>query len=191
METLTVLMQFVTTGLQVLMTGIVGVGAVYLRGQMKKAENLRRQQFDKLIAEMERKDRFRLAAIDKRLAAHQRAYALHEEMVAAGIFGDKVSEMNSHISEFWKESSLYLCESARSEFRWAWNFFSNQAIVLARLKEMRDDKKYEAQKEKHLKDWERFMGVPSVIEKALNLESLGNEPAFGEAKERILKELDI
>lgn len=47
-----------------------------LRGQIKKGIAASRMEFERLLASIEHQDRFKLAGLEKKLEAHQEAYAL-------------------------------------------------------------------------------------------------------------------
>jgi len=65
----------------------------------------------------ERKHDLSLAALDKRLAAHQEAYALWWELMGSASKKEKVGEIVMKCQEWWVNNCLYLAPDVREAFR--------------------------------------------------------------------------
>ena len=105
------------------------------------------------ISEKERKDKFRLAALDKRLEVHQEAYTLWSNLTKAVSKPEEREKIAHECEEFWKKNCLYLEDKAGDEFQ--------RCYVLANLWDNCDRK-----------DKEIIMGVGKYIFKAVELPSL-------------------
>lgn len=88
------------------------------------------------IARANRKDVLRLAAVERRLAAHQEAYALWFELLSALHRPDECHAVVVKCQSWWKQNCLYLDPKSRREF---WNG-SNDAALYHDLKGVRDAK---------------------------------------------------
>ena len=69
------------------------------------------------IARANRKEMLRLAAVEKRLAAHQKAYALWCRLLSDLQDRDRLHNTAVECQEWWKENCLYLDPKSRSAFR--------------------------------------------------------------------------
>src|SRR5437660_7577904 len=69
------------------------------------------------IARANRKDLLRLAAVEKRLDAHQEAYALWYHLLNALHDRDRVHDAAVECQEWWKKHCLYLDPKSRRAFR--------------------------------------------------------------------------
>lgn len=67
----------------------------------------------------EREDRYRLAAIDKRLQAHQEAFALWRKLLSH-VYNDNIGSTALECQNWWDNNCLYLDEKARKAFRSAY-----------------------------------------------------------------------
>ncbi len=65
----------------------------------------------------QRKTAFQLAALDRRLDAHQEAYRLHQEMIDAYENTAKINEVVSRARIWYNEHCLFLDENSREQFR--------------------------------------------------------------------------
>jgi hypothetical protein len=66
--------------------------------------------------ERERRDKFMLAALDKRLEAHQDAYKHWRRIVFSVDKSDKIERVCSDAQKWWVEHNLYLDSKSRSSF---------------------------------------------------------------------------
>lgn len=69
--------------------------------------------------QQERTDKFRLAALDKRLAAHQAAYALWWKL--RDNLGDEeaCNQIAIQCQDWWVANNLYLTAKSREQFYWS------------------------------------------------------------------------
>ena len=70
-----------------------------------------------VIFKLERKDKFRMVAIEKRLATHQEAFKLWDKLLHVIHLNDeeKIKTLND-AREFWFNNSLYLEKETRKRF---------------------------------------------------------------------------
>ena len=80
--------------------------------------NWRKRIDDKKNFELERKDKYKLVAIEKRLEVHQQAYARWLEMKRAASIMDNVQrlEIINTARAFWTNNNLYLEPKTRKGF---------------------------------------------------------------------------
>jgi hypothetical protein len=186
-------MEYLGFGLQlfqIVLTALLGVAYILLRDDLSKEADQRRRRFEAFFGDAERKDRFRLAAIQERFHAHHQALLLHSKMIQAGRGGEfDVVKVNQEVREFWNSASLYLYASARLEFRRAWNFMNDRELMLANVREQQDQEKHRVELDEYLSEWDAFMRFPQVIEKALELETTGIDPVYQVQREKLMNEL--
>ncbi len=78
-----------------------------------------RTSYAKQIEEIREKQQLRLAALDKRLEAHQKAYTLWDMLVRNVRDHDKIGAVVIECQKWWYENCLYLAPKARKAFRHA------------------------------------------------------------------------
>jgi hypothetical protein len=81
------------------------------------------------LEEIRSRHQLRLAAIDRRLDAHQKAFSLWREIVA-NLHGPKLTETVMKCQAWWGENCLYLSPNARSAFRSAYDAAFQHASLL-------------------------------------------------------------
>jgi hypothetical protein len=69
---------------------------------------------------LERKHQLRLAAAEKRLEAHQQAFALWRKLISNVHKESKIHEIVGECQEWWNNNCLYLSPEAREKFRYAY-----------------------------------------------------------------------
>lgn len=79
-----------------------------------KVEEVKRQHVE-LLEALKYRNQLRMAAIDRRLQAHQDGFTLLRELVQH-IHGDKLHEMVSRCQTWWEKNCLYLEPEARNAF---------------------------------------------------------------------------
>lgn len=82
------------------------------------------------LSESERRHKLRLAALDKRLQAHQEAYSLWRKLLFADKQGDGVHDVVSECQDWWETNCLYLSSEAREAFRKAYHSANDHAVFL-------------------------------------------------------------
>ena len=83
-----------------------------------------------LLARENRHLQLATAALDKRLAAHQTAYALWCKIVGAVHQKDKIIDVVIEAEEWWRNNCLYLDAKSRKAFRTSLMFASNHKELL-------------------------------------------------------------
>jgi hypothetical protein len=83
-----------------------------------------------LLARENRHLQLATAALDKRLAAHQAAYALWWKIVGAVHHKDKIGDVVIEAEEWWKNNCLYLDAESRQAFRACLMFAFNHKDLL-------------------------------------------------------------
>ena len=107
---------------------LAGLFVSYLRA---KARNLATNKDDKplesnseehrLFQQSEaRKHQLSIAALDKRLAAHQEAHALWTELMASAELKEKADQIVMKCETWWKNNSPFLTPEVRDAFRSAY-----------------------------------------------------------------------
>lgn len=81
-----------------------------------------------VISKRERVNQFRLAALEKRLAVHQEAYALWSELFIH-LFDDNIGDYVMKAQEWWYKNCLYLDPKSRNAFRIAINLAFNHRNI--------------------------------------------------------------
>lgn len=138
-----------------------------------------KQDFAREQEARERKDKFRLAALEKRLEVHQRAFALARGMIHTlnSAEQEERNELAKECRTFWDEQSLYLSNEIRKQFQessFFYNFYVQQIEEMIDLKET-EPVAYKKANEDLFAGREKLRQLPSIIEKAVDLEAMGNE----------------
>jgi hypothetical protein len=159
----------------------VGVAWLFLRSYLpsyfsKKAENLAtrediagitdeiesvKTQYAVLIEETKAKHQLRMAALDRRLQAHQEAFTLWREILG-GVHTEEIGKVVLKCQEWWEKNCLYLEPKVRDAFVAAYSAaHSHHAYVQARADS------------KILTDnWEQITKFPNVLFEAIQLPPL-------------------
>jgi hypothetical protein len=139
-----------------------------------------RKDFEFQINIAERKDRYRLAALDKRLETHQEAYALARKMIQTlHSNSEEKHEIIRKVEEFWNRQCLFLTNETRLSFRNAFSDYSIYHIYMDRLKA----EKNEESKKDLFAAFDRISGLLSKIEKGVDIEAMSTEISTIDGKE--------
>ena len=114
----------------------------------------------------------RLAALDRRLKAHQEAYALWWKLM--GVVRDKASigEVIMECQDWWVNNNLYLEAEARQAFSTAYHSASTYCQIYTELREA--DAFERERREKVLSEsWDSVNDAGEAIVKAVELPSFG------------------
>ncbi len=84
-----------------------------------------------LAAEVELRNQLRLAALDKRLEAHQQAYSLWRKLIANTGQGDKTIDTVIECQKWWDDHCIYLDPEARAAFLKAFHSAADHATFVA------------------------------------------------------------
>lgn len=128
-----------------------------------------RKQFD-----LQRKDKYKLVAVEKRLEVHQQAFNQWCKLkdVIHGNDVEKRGGVINNASDFYCNNCLYLEKRSREEFRIVIHLVSNYPIFLENWKH----KERGPDKEKAHKDlidvWNRIFNLPEIIQSDVELEPI-------------------
>lgn len=106
------------------------------------------------------------AALDKRLAAHQAAYALWWKIIGAVHHKDKIGEVVMEAEEWWKNNCLYLDAESRKAFRTCFMFAFNHKDLLQSPRSKEAAKLVE-------ESWQEIMKPGQTLVEGVALPSLG------------------
>jgi len=131
-----------------------------------------KQDFTREMTALERKDKFRLAALDRRLETHQEAYALARKMFQTlHSNSEEKHEIIKKVDDFLDRQCLFLTNETRQSFREAFFDYSIFQVYLARLK----NEKSEETKKDLFAAFGRISGLPNKIEKGIDIEAMSTE----------------
>jgi hypothetical protein len=117
----------------------------------------------------DRKDKFALVALDKKLDVHQRAFSLSRKMFfAIHKPEDEKYKVGKEAFEFWEENCLYMSIEVRNEFINAYWSFANYKIYVEAWKSSSNPKEKESNFCKMNKKFEQIKNVQKVIEKTFD-----------------------
>ena len=109
------------------------------------------------------------AALDKRLSAHQAAYAIWRKIVGAVHREDKIGDVVIEAEEWWNNNCLYLDAESRQAFRVCLMFAFNHKDLLQ--EEPRSEETAKLVKE----SWKEIMKPGQTLVEGVALPSLGKE----------------
>ena len=122
------------------------------------------------------RNQLRLAALDRRLQAHQEAYALWQNLMDNVRDREKVGDAVVKCQEWWRENSLYLDAEARRAFITAFKSAPTYCQIWTELREA-DAGESERREDVLNESWESVSSAGKVIVEAVELPSLaGEEP---------------
>jgi hypothetical protein len=136
-----------------------------------------RQESEREQSALERKDKYRLAALDERLAAHQEAYAFSYKLIRTLELSENEKEQTSFEGRrFWETKCLYLNNDVRKAF-WesliAYFFWAHDMSWKSELKtEEENEKEINLRKSRTR---EQLSKLPEIIAQAVDLEAIANE----------------
>jgi len=124
-----------------------------------------------LVQKYDRKDKFRLVAIEKRLQAHQKAYALWYKLiwVIHSPSADRIL-VTKEARNFWLNNCLYLEKNTRKEFDIVIQLIDGYSDKLRYWKDTSDPKEKGKIRQDYMKDWDRVMQLPKYIQSEAELE---------------------
>jgi hypothetical protein len=119
-------------------------------------------QYSRLLEEQRAHTQLRLAAVDRRLQAHQEAFSLWRKLLAH-VHSDMIGETVMECQSWWDKNCLYLCEEARKSFRDAYDAAFNHRQYLQQ----------HIDSELVKKNFDTITKAGSLIVKGVDLPSLG------------------
>lgn len=132
-----------------------------------------RNQYAVLIEELKAKNQLRLAAIDRRLQAHQEAFTMWRALLEA-IHTPEIGKRVIECNDWWVRNCLYLEPLAREAFANAYHAASNHASLLNSRSETKLIKE----------SWVAIVGAGSTILQAVQL------PGLTQVEEQELKRIE-
>jgi hypothetical protein len=158
----------------VVLAFLAGLFVSYLR---TKAKNLATKKDDKPLESYSeeyhlsqqpevRKHQLSIAALDKRLAAHQEAHALWTELIASAELKEKADPIVMKCENWWNNNSPYLTPEVRDAFRSAYLAAFRHPDLL-----VQEDRDWEEIKD----NFETIRKAGDVIFKAVFLPGWGEE----------------
>lgn len=125
--------------------------------------------------ELERKEKLKLVAIEKRLEAHQQAlrhwYDLKTIIHSADNDPHKIEVLES-ARKFWYSNSLYLEKETRTKFQDVYWIISNYHMWLQMYREMPQGKEKEEHYKFYMQQWNDFHKLFEIIQKEVELEPI-------------------
>ena len=88
-----------------------------------------KSQYAQLLEQQRAQTQLRLAAVERRLQAHQEAYSLWRKILAH-VHSNEIGETVMECQFWWDKNCLYLCEEARQAFRDAYDAAFNHKQYL-------------------------------------------------------------
>jgi len=125
--------------------------------------------------ELERKEKFKLVAIEKRIEAHQQALKYWELLRSVIHKPDEDVEKQKIITaanKFWIDFSLYLEKETRLKFKEAIWIVSFYKLWVDNYRDMDNGEKKEEEKKYYMARWSDFHKLFEVIQKEVELEPI-------------------
>jgi hypothetical protein len=136
--------QYLILLFQVVTGLIVVIGGWRVKHELELERDRFRQDFEERWKALDRIDKFRLAALDSKPEAHQKAFALARKMFFTRHDESAKSTVRKEIDKFWDERVLYLTENARQALWEAVHNYDFYKIFLDAWKiEPKDEKRNE------------------------------------------------
>src|SRR5262245_670724 len=126
---------------------VLSVLGLYVRSYLsEKAKNLATKQdieditekIENIKARFTERGGLRLALVDRRMQAHQEAYALWWRLKSAVYKPDLINDVTRECQDWWVNNCLYLEPAVREAFRLAFLAASSHALLVETRSEMTD-----------------------------------------------------
>lgn len=132
----------------------------------KEIENVKQDiihQNNLVLEEVKGRHQLRIAALDRRLQAHQEAFTLWRKLLSK-LYSDTIQDVVIECQDWWNNNCIYLSPEARHAFRIAYQtaFF---------YKELRKERSTEENKE----EWKLIEDAGEAIVKGAELPPLGKK----------------
>ena len=127
--------------------------------------------------ELERKEKLKMVAIEKRLEVHQKTLKQWEIMRSVIHSPDSVekSKIVSGVNEFWLNNCLYMEKDTRKKFKEAIWIVSSYKMWLDMYKSMEEGKEKQEHQKFYLACWDNFHKLFEIIQKEVELEPIKPE----------------
>jgi len=131
----------------------------------------------------DRKDKFALVALDKKLEVHQKAFLLSRRMFfAIHNPDDEKYKVGQEAFEFWEENCLFMSNEVRNEFINAYWNFMNYKIYVEVWKSSSNPKEKKSKFYEMNEKFEQVKNVQKVIEKSFDFMDTGALDEFPDGK---------
>ena len=130
-----------------------------------------RERLEGIVEHLRYRNQLRLAALDRRLQAHQEAYALLGKLRSAAHATEPVSDVFEECNAWWNKNCLYLEADAREKFLSAYY----AALNHPELKERTARCLSPENRADLAENWKKINDAPEAIVKAVELPSLGEQ----------------
>ena len=136
--------------------------------------------FQNWTARVDRKHQLRLAAVDRRLDVHQKAYSLWVGLPSKAHKSEEIWEYSIECQKWWNENCLYLAPRARKAFKHAYICASNHKDLLNERKFVIDNSQNDEQRLSELNDlitrnWQEISEAGKAIIEGAELPTIGEE----------------
>jgi len=130
--------------------------------------------------ELERRDKYKLMAVEKRLEAHQKAFVHSVALIGAIHENDesKRSKVLADAYEFWVNYSLYLEKETRLQFRYCVSLVSMYKMDIQFWREEENLFEKRKKSEQIQMNWETIQNLPNIIQKEVELEPIKIKPEY-------------
>ena len=132
------------------------------------------QQNRLLLEHIQYKNQLRLAALDRRLQAHQEAYTLWRNLVGEVHNEERIADKIMKCQDWWVKNSLYLDAEARQAFHTAYMSASTYCSIYTELRQASSDER-KLREDVLAESWKSVNDAGEAIVKAVELPSLGEE----------------
>ena len=125
--------------------------------------------------ELERKEKFKMVAIEKRLATHQEAikhWALLKSVIHSADESENKLLVIKNAREFWLHNCIYMEKETRKEFSTGINIVSYYKLWLEHGKDLPVGKEKKESSKYFMKKWEEFHRLFEIIQEEVELEPI-------------------
>lgn len=127
-------------------------------------------------ARLDRRNQLRIAAIEKRLEVHQKAYSLWTELRSKAHDSENIGQFVIMCQKWWDENCLYLEPQARKAFKHAYICANNHKDFLNERQLLIADKKAIDDINKTIKEnWADISKAGPAIVEGIELPTIGEE----------------
>ncbi|NUN09521.1 MAG: hypothetical protein HUU54_10135 [Ignavibacteriaceae bacterium] len=137
---------------------------------------------------LERMDKYKLVASEKRLDAHQKAFVHSVQLINIihEIDEDKRSKVLADAYEFWINHCLYLEKQTRQQFRYCVGLVSMYKTDIQFWREEDDPVEKKKRSEEIQNNWGTIQNLPNIIQEEVALEKIKIETKLTAMGEKIV-----
>lgn len=145
-----------------------------------------KQDYQREQESRERKDKFRLAAIDERLRAHQKAYSLWSEMIRTIHSNEpEKAPINAKCNDFWNNNCLYLTNESRRMFNEAQIAYADYHMYKYGYQQARGEgnkPEIDGARKDMMEAFSKVSEMGDSLLKSVDLETMASEPITSNGK---------